>query len=140
MINFLCVLGNSNGRPYQDVKRSFKTALKKAVIEKCSECNYQREKQANNKLINCLHCGAKMVEHKGIKDFHFHDLRHTFASHLIMAGVDITTVSRLLGHKSLTMTLRSSHLAPSHMVKAVGVLDSTLNEKTISTKLAQFGR
>jgi len=63
------------------------------------------------------------------KDFHFHDLRHTFASHLVMAGVDITTVSRLLGHKSLTMTLRYSHLAPSHMAKAVNVLDDTLNGK-----------
>jgi len=79
---------------------------------------------------------------KGIQDFHFQDIRHTFASHLVMAGVDITTVSRLLGHKSLTMTLRYSHLAPSHMVKAVDILDNVLNEKTISTistKLAQFG-
>jgi site-specific recombinase XerD len=57
-----------------------------------------------------------------------------------MSGVDITTVSRLLGHKSLNMTLRYSHLAPSHMVKAMDILDKTLNEKTISTKLAQFGR
>ena len=75
---------------------------------------------------------------KGINDFHFHDLRHTFASHLVMAGVDITTVSRLLGHKSLTMTLRYSHLAPAHMQKAVNIPDNALNEKTISTKLAQF--
>ena len=74
----------------------------------------------------------------GIRDFHFHDLRHTFASHLVMSAVDITTVSRLLGHKSLSMTLRYSHLAPSHMVRAVDVLDTVLNGKTISTKLAQF--
>jgi integrase len=74
-----------------------------------------------------------------IKDFHFHNLRHTFASHLVMAGVDITTVSKLLGHKSLKMTLRYAHLAPSHMSNAVNMLDDVLNEKTISTKLAQFG-
>ncbi|TAN63154.1 hypothetical protein EPN18_03170 [bacterium] len=37
---------------------------------------------------------------------------------------DITTVSRLLGHKTLTMTLRYAHLAPSHMVKAVAMLDA----------------
>lgn len=57
-----------------------------------------------------------------IVDFHFHDLRHTFASQLVMSGVDITTVSRLLGHASLTMTLRYSHLAPNHLNSAVDVL------------------
>ena len=65
----------------------------------------------------------------GIKDFRFHDMRHCFASHLVMAGVDLTTVKELLGHKTLTMTLRYSHLAPSHKAKAVEILDSALNEK-----------
>ncbi len=61
-----------------------------------------------------------------IHDFRFHDCRHTFSSHLVMAGVDLTTVSRLLGHKTLTMTLRYSHLAPAHMKNAVDVLDRAL--------------
>ena len=59
-----------------------------------------------------------------------------------MAGVDITTVKELLGHKTLTMTLRYAHLAPSHKVKAVDMLDNTLNEKrtdTITDTIKGFG-
>jgi integrase len=45
-----------------------------------------------------------------------------------MAGVDITTVKELLGHKSLFMTMRYAHLAPAHKVNAVNILDSKLTE------------
>jgi integrase len=79
-------------------------------------------------IKNAFNRACKNAE---IKDFHFHDLRHTFASYLVMGGQDITTVKELLGHKTLTMTLRYSHLAPSHKVKAVDLLDSILNEPTI---------
>jgi integrase len=59
----------------------------------------------------------------------FHDLRHTFASHLVMGGVDIRTVQELLGHKDIRVTMRYAHLAPDHMKSAVRVLDRVREDR-----------
>ncbi len=89
------VFPGKKGKKLTDVKKSFRTAMKKAEIE----------------------------------DFCFHDLRHTFASHLVMAGVPLLTVAELLGHKSIEMTKRYSHLSPNHKAAAVRMLDSLNDEK-----------
>jgi len=73
----------------------------------------------------------------GIKDFHFHDLRHTFASHLVMGGVDLATIKDLLGHKDFKMTLRYSHLAPAHKTAALAILDGAFNGHPNCTITAQ---
>jgi integrase len=50
----------------------------------------------------------------GLKDFHFHDLRHTFCSNLLLSGSDFKDVKEMIGHKDLSMTDRYAHLTPSH--------------------------
>ena len=67
---------------------------------------------------------ATALRRAGISDFRFHDLRHTFASHLAMAGVDLNTIRELMGHKSIRMTLRYAHLNQEHKQQAVDVLNT----------------
>ncbi len=52
-----------------------------------------------------------------------HTCRHTFASQCAMAGVDLRTLAELLGHKTLDMVMRYSHLSPEHKAAAVALLD-----------------
>ncbi|HIJ63668.1 MAG TPA: site-specific integrase [Rhodospirillaceae bacterium] len=59
----------------------------------------------------------------GLEDVNLHDLRHTFASRLIMRGVPLLTVSKLLGHHSIQMTMRYAHLAPDAFDAAIDLLE-----------------
>jgi len=71
------------------------------------------------------------LRRSGIDHCRFHDLRHTFASRLVMSGVDIVTVKELMGHKDIKMTMRYSHPTPEHKKQAV----ERLNFETMDTYL-----
>jgi len=60
----------------------------------------------------------------GLNDVRFHDLRHTFASRLVQAGIPLYDVMHLTGHKSLEMVQRYSHLAPDYADRAIQALNA----------------
>jgi site-specific recombinase XerD len=65
---------------------------------------------------------ATALEQAKIEGVTWHTLRHTFASRLVMAGVDLKTVQELMGHKTIAMTARYAHLAPTHKLQALETL------------------
>jgi integrase len=76
-----------------------------------------------------------------IVDFHWHDLRHHFASRLVMEGVDLNRVRDLMGHKTIAMTLRYAHLAPEHTAEAVERITRSapvVEQRPKPTKVVQF--
>ena len=78
--------------------------------------------EAQSPLVDIKTCWKPLLLTAQITQFLFHDLRHTFASKLVMAGVDLNTVRELLGHAGIKMTLRYAHLAPEHKAAAVAKL------------------
>lgn len=59
------------------------------------------------------------VKKAKLDDFHMHDLRHTAASYLLMGGVDLRTLAEILGHSSMQMVQRYTHLLDDHKLKAI---------------------
>jgi integrase len=66
-------------------------------------------------ITDIKHSFTSACRKASITDFRFHDRRHTYASHLAMRGVHIRALLELLGHKTLAMTQRYSHLGPEQL-------------------------
>jgi site-specific recombinase XerD len=71
----------------------------------------------------------RLLRDAGIDGFRFHDLRHAFASHLVMAGVDLVSVKEFFGHVDLKMTQRNAHLAPDYKRAAIDRLDTYMDTR-----------
>ncbi|MEW6002250.1 MAG: site-specific integrase [Nitrospirota bacterium] len=78
----------------------------------------------------------KVLEKAKINNFHFHDLRHTFASYLRQNGVDLHTISKLLGHKDLRMTKRYAHLNVDSLRSAISKINFTFSSRFDEKKQA----
>jgi site-specific recombinase XerD len=85
-------------------------------------------------LAGPRHWFEPAVRKAKIRAFSWHCLRHTFASRLVMVGIDIRTVQELMGHKDITMTVRYSHLAPKHTLAAVQRLSGATTDTPTGTK------
>ena len=104
--------------------------------------------RVNNKIDRVSHTFRRAVDrldfNKGITDprqiVTFHTLRHTFASWLALQGTPILTIKELLGHQSLAMTERYSHLTPDHKRDAVEGIEMMFAEKDLSHYLKYKGR
>jgi integrase len=81
-----------------------------------------QSKKTGEPLENGRHWFDDAVIEAGIKNFRWHDLRHTFASRLRMRGAPLEDIADLLGHKSLTMTRRYAHLGPNKLHAVVSLL------------------
>ena len=72
------------------------------------------------------HCYRRMkslAQKSGVKRIRFHDLRHTFASHFMMAGGTIFDLQKILGHSTIAMTERYSHMSPNHLAGKTDIID-----------------
>lgn len=74
------------------------------------------------RLDNVRKSWASILKASNINQFRWHDMRHDFASQLVMKGVPLNTVRDLCGHASLDTTLRYAHLAPDHKADVVALL------------------
>jgi integrase len=79
---------------------------------------------------------GRLAKRVGVTPIRFHDLRHTFASHLAMAGVDLMRIQEMLRHRSYQMTLRYAHLHPDHLRGATEALVPAPNRHRAALKEA----
>jgi integrase len=112
----------------EGMKREKEEGAKRAKEAGAKPPEEQEAKRTGETIFN-IHPNATLVsfqrvcELAGLGHCRIHDLRHTCASHLVMAGTPLNTVRELLGHSTMTMTLRYAHLAPEATAKAVETLN-----------------
>src|SRR3972149_2550655 len=120
---YILVEGTKNGEIRQIPMNTQLTKTLKNVTKNSKPDDYLFSKSDGSPFGSIRTAFEKAVKKAALRGLRLHDLRHTFASRLVMGGVDLTTVGELMGHKELKMTKRYSHPTPEHKKAAVKILD-----------------
>jgi len=84
---------------------------------------HTKGKNAGNAMLDLKKGFRAALKEAAIEDFRWHDIRHTFASWLVMRGASLRAVAELLGHQTMQMTMRYAHLSPDYLSNEVSLLD-----------------
>lgn len=119
---------NGDRRSLPLVGEAFTQALERSRVRTLHDDRlFPPTKQARkSEFLDLRQPWVKALKEAGITDFHWHDLRHTAASYLVMSGVSLVEVAKVLGHRTLAMVLRYSHLSNGHLVSTGNTLAERL--------------
>jgi len=109
---------NRKDKPKKNVIRLDRKPVKAKAVKSEYVFNYH-----GKPVTEIKRSFKKAIEGAKIEDCRFHDLRHTFASHMVMRGASIKEIQEILGHKTMTMTLRYAHLSQEHKKKAINLIN-----------------
>lgn len=82
--------------------------------------------QSSTRPVQLRHAWQTALQVAGIADFHWHDLRHSAASYLAMNGASLQEIAAVLGHKTLAMVKRYSHLSEQHTAGVVNRMNAAI--------------
>ncbi|MBR9707261.1 MAG: site-specific integrase [Candidatus Diapherotrites archaeon] len=85
-----------------------------------------KDGKKEDKAMNLRKPWVKVLKEAEVEDFHFHDLRHTAASYLAMNNATLHEIAEVLGHKTLTMAMRYTHLSEAHTSSVVAKMNAVM--------------
>jgi integrase len=118
-----------SGRPHSlPLNATALTTIQALYTQRLPDCPYvfphARGRKAGQPVKDVKNGFHAALEGAKIENFTWHDLRHTFASWLMMKGASLRAIAELLGHRGLRMVMRYAHLSPAYLSAEVALLDA----------------
>lgn len=133
---FIFIEDSKNGRSRNVPMNGLVFGTLKKLPRRSEFVFFNAETRSHIKDVKTAFKGA--CRRSKIKGLRFHDLRHTSASWMVEGGVDLVTVSKILGHSSIQMTMRYAHPTPENMKLAVEKLGEILDSKRKKTDTVEI--